>query len=530
VSDLDLSGARLPPYAHQVDGVRLLVENAYAGLFDEMGAGKTKQTIDAAHVLFERGVIDRVLVLAPATVRPVWFDSEFGELAKHLWGGVPSKVTEYHARCRTWHWFIDDPLDRLTKKVRHLEWMVTNYEFLRQTSRLTALLPFVNERTLLVIDEGSAVSNARAKQTLAVARLRARCGRVVILNGTPISNSPGDMFSQGNLMHPSILETKYLTQFRARYALMGGFKNKQVVRWVNLEDLQRRFTPFVVRRLKKDCLDLPERLPPVTMSVALTPESWERYKEMRDELIVWLDEQTVATAPQAVVKVLRLSQLTSGFLGGLSHEVNEEEEHAQQTLLDAVDRYGFTADEVGRELTHAPVREVSREKLDFLLAWLDERLEADPTFKLIVWSRFRPEQERLVRALAEDGRLTLGEVRGGQSREERAHALRLGDPRTTVPGAAVLAGITSAGAMGLNLTAFSAMMYTSNSYSLFHRLQSTERIDRPGQTRSTSYFDLVATGPKGQKTIDHAILRAIYHKHDVATWTTKDWVRAITEE
>src|SRR5678816_1878583 len=88
------------PYAHQLIGISKLTEMRYFALFDEMGAGKTKQVIDAAQILFEHNIIDRVIVVAPVAVRSVWYDPELGELKKHLWPDVPVWVTEYHARRR----------------------------------------------------------------------------------------------------------------------------------------------------------------------------------------------------------------------------------------------------------------------------------------------------------------------------------------------------------------------------------------------------------------------------------------------
>jgi hypothetical protein len=65
------------------------LKTPYFLLADEMGAGKTKQAIDAAQVLFMDGEITQVLVITPASVRGVWFHRERGELAKHLWKAFP---------------------------------------------------------------------------------------------------------------------------------------------------------------------------------------------------------------------------------------------------------------------------------------------------------------------------------------------------------------------------------------------------------------------------------------------------------
>jgi SNF2 family DNA or RNA helicase len=198
---VDLSRARLTPYAHQIIGVEKLVQHLFFLLADEMGAGKTKQVIDAMQVLATMGLIRRVIIVAPAAVRAVWFDPELGELAKHLWARMPCRVIEYHAIRREWDWFLNF---EGVKQEPLIEWIITNYDFIRNDSRRGYLKKICNEHTALILDESSAVKNWRALQTKACEDLRQFCGRVVLLNGTPIANSPGDLYSQAHIMNPTI--------------------------------------------------------------------------------------------------------------------------------------------------------------------------------------------------------------------------------------------------------------------------------------------------------------------------------------
>jgi SNF2 family DNA or RNA helicase len=459
-----------------------------------MGVGKTRQVIDAAQILFQQDKIDRVIVIVPAAVRAVWYDQELGELAKWLWPEVHCRIGEYHQRNKFWSWAKNDR--------PHLHWVITNYDFIRMPSRLAPLLSLCSERTLLVLDESSAVKNYRAKQTKACIKIRQKCGRVILLNGTPIAHSPNDLYSQGNLMHPSILDCRSYFHFRSRYGIMGGFRGKQIVQWQNLRDLQNRFKPYVLMRRKEDCLDLPEKLEPVVFTVSLTKESWEIYKEMRDEMIVWLEDKVV-TASQAVVKALRLSQVTNGFIGGVQ------------------DDEGFFE-----------TKEIGREKIDFFLQWYKEQLSIEPDLKLLVWCRFRKENLRLCEDLKTiyGSTIEVERIAGGQKKQEREHALRLLDPRSTPNQPVVIIGSPQAGGLGLNLAAAHTVVYLSNDYSLKTRLQSEDRVHRPGQVHKVSYFDVVAVGPNGQKTIDHIILRALRTKDDLANWTTSAWITSLKKQ
>jgi len=274
----------MKPLAHQIIGTQELIKNPTFALFDEMGAGKTKQVIDAAQQMFLAKKIERVIVVAPSWVRSVWYDPDLGELAKHLWP-IPNRIIQYHQKNTKWDWDEDEkPIDHFPiPRDRFLKWVITNYEFIRQSIRLDPLLGICDTKTLLVLDESSYIKNYRAKQTKACLKLRRKCGRVVLLNGTPIGHSPADMFSQGLVMDPSILNCHSYFHFLNRYAIRGGFQGRQVLGWVHpyrgngcctsdkfapihcspghgLEDLQRRFKPFVLRRLKSECLDLPPML------------------------------------------------------------------------------------------------------------------------------------------------------------------------------------------------------------------------------------------------------------------------------
>jgi len=503
------------PGKHQIEGILRLIHEPYFALFDEMGSGKSLQVIVAAQILFENNQIDRVIVIAPASVRSVWFDQELGELKKHLWRDLRVWVTEFHSRKRRWEQGNPRPDARI------LRWVITNYDFIRSAERRLELLKVCNSRTLLVLDESSAVKNPAAKQTKGCEEIRQKCGRIVILNGTPIANNPGDLYSQAHLMNPAIFNVKNWYHFRSRYGVMGGWQGKQVLSWHDVDDIQRRLAPFVLRRLKSQCLDLPAKLDSVPLIVNLSQKTWEIYKQMRDDMVAWLSQDTLATAQQAIVRLLRLSQITSGFVGGV------QQGDVDLLSFDPVEGESEKP-EIGLQV--GLVREIGREKLDLFLSWLKERLEEDPRIKILVWCRFRAELARLADELVKFEGLAIGRLWGGQKRVDRDTTLRLLDPRTTPDSSVVVLGTPASGAMGLNLTASHTVVYLSNDYSLKTRLQSEDRVHRPGQTSPVSYFDVIAEGPKGQKTIDHTILAALKRKDDLATWTSAAWIHELQEE
>jgi SNF2 family DNA or RNA helicase len=494
---------RYRPTAHQQIAIEKIVSQPFVLVADEMGMGKSKTVVDSASQLFQRGLIDTVLIIAPASVKSVWLDPELGQLALHAWPTILNTVEHLHTRRQQWS------IGASAGSSRGLLWVVTNYEYVRRGLRarssycpptLAYLLAQCTARTMLVLDESSSVKNARSLQSRACLRLRKQCGRVVLLTGTPIAHSPLDLLSQANILHPSILSDRPgeyvgLIQFRTRYCDMGGFQGRQIVRFRNLEDLQARLKPYTLRRLKVDCLDLPPKLASVPLTVTLTPATWALYKRMRDHAIVELGG-AFSVAAQAVTKLIRLSQISSGFLGGLS---------------------GTKTEQIGDE------------KITFLVAWLTARIEEDPTFKVVIWSQFRHDVARLRDGLASLP-IEVGVLWGQSSPQERQRTLRLLNPQTAPNGAVAVIGTPQTGSLGITLAAASTVVYLSTGHSLFVRLQSEDRTHRPGQTRACSYFDLLAEGPKGQQTIDHLVLRALTAKRDLAEWTARAWLDALTAQ
>lgn len=516
---LDFSNTKFPPFDLQRVGIEALVKwddkstgRVHGGcfaLFDEMGVGKSKQVIDAAQFLFEKGLIDNVVIIAPAGVRSVWFDDELGEITNHAWTKFSHHIEEYHQRVRYWRLKGDD-------EQRWLRWTITNYEFIRREDHKDEVISLCTERTLLLLEESSAIKSYDSDQTKACMEIRKACGRITLLNGTPIANSPGDLFTQAYIMHPDILKCRNWFVYRARYAVMGGWQNKQIVKWQNIEEIQELMKPYVLRRLLADSLDLPMKHDPIQIPVTLTENTWRLYTEMRDDMVSWLDQQTMSMATQAGVKAMRLAQMVSGFAGGI-------DALPDNLAIDSGD------DKFDTKKIADGIAEIGDEKLREFLDWLEKRMqEHDWNHKVIVWSRFRPEVKRTLAAIkARWPEIYVGAIIGGQKKDERRHALRLLNPQTTPSGPVVVVGTPASGSMGLNCVASWTMVYLSNDFNLKTRLQSMARIHRAGQVHECYYFDFVAQGPRGQKTVDHIALKALNNKENLASWTAAAWLQHI---
>jgi hypothetical protein len=520
---LDFSRARLAPFAHQREDTETFINLPYLLIASEMRTGKTKIVIDGTQFLFEDNTIDRVIVVAPSPVRSVWYDDWFGELKKHLWLDTPATVFEHHARPRYW---LHGP--KTSPKERRLEFIITNYEFIRKTARLRQLLMYCGPRTQLVGDESIYLKNWKSLQTKAFLQMRRACHRVTLINGTPIGQSPEDLFSQANILHPSILQCQFITHFRSRYAKQEPVRGKggkalvdprgnvikKTVGWVHLDDLQRRLAPYTIRRLQKDCLDLPPKLEPVTLVATLTDETWRRYREMRDDALVMFERMgSSSLAAHAMTKIIRLAQITSGFIGGVEAVDLDDDERPEWMEFPEM-----------REREERPANglvEISREKLDVLIWFYRQRLEQQPNFHMVAWHRFYPELVRNIREMRKEfPEVTFGEMHGKQTdkagKEARRQTQALLHPDTAPRDKPVFVGGTfGTGSFGLNFTAAHTSMNVSYDYKVVPYLQARDRVYGPGQTEPVAYFDIVAEGPKGQKTVDHLIVKARQERQEI---------------
>ena len=561
---LDFSRCRLPPFQHQREDVEWLLDRRYAFIASEMRTGKTKTVVDAAQFLFERDLVHKVIVVVPAAVRSVWYDPDFGEIAKHRWRTTSVTAAEFHSRVRVW--------SHLNSGSPTMFWYVTNFEYLRSATNMKMIAEACGPRTLLVGDESSFLKNWKSQQTKAFVALRKLCGWCWLLNGTPIFHSPLDLFAQANILSPTILDCQFVTKYKARYAIQQpvlergkpmiryGKIVQEVADWTNLDDIERRLKPYTVRRLQAECLDLPPKIDPVTLTATLK-ESWPAYKQMRDDMVVWLSASKVVNSKTAAIKTLRLSQITGGFLKG-SEEAYLDEPTITGPAVEWDDVFGdddatlFDAPDGGSPLLDLPgaegdqgsgradgqderrdsyrrggsdeAVELGREKLEILLWLIESLLEKDPNLHLVAWSRFRPEA---FRAEAEVKRkfpqFTTGLVLGGQRAADRKNALALLHPETSPKGPVFLSGIEGTGSFGLNMTAAHTCVTMSSGYSPGRSAQTLDRVYGPGQTHPIAYYNIIAVGPKGQRTIDHDILLTRTTGENIALRTAAAWLKAL---
>ena len=425
-----------------------------------MGTGKSLTAIAITGALSQAGRIRRVLVVAPLSILGVW-EEEFQKFAAFpyalavLSGSGAKKL---------------DILRHMTGTA--LQVAVVNYESAwRMEKDLAAWHP-----DLIIADEGHKIKTHNIAASKAMHRLGARASYRLLLTGTVITNKAIDVFSQYKFLNPAIYGQSFYA-FRNRYFDMVGYGNHTAVLKRSMEaELTEKLHSISYRATKAECLDLPETVD-VIRQVELEPAALRVYRQLVKESYAELSGGKEITAPNILARLLRLSQLTGGFLG------NDET---------------------------SAVEQVSAAKLAALEDILDGAMAEGK--KLVIIARFLPEIKAICGLLEKRGlgySCITGEVK---DRNEQVARFQ-NDPAVV----AFVGQIATAG-LGITLTAASTMVFYSLDYSMSNFEQAKARIHRVGQRNLCTYLYLVARG-----TVDEKVLAALKDKADLAKSLVDDY-------
>jgi SNF2 family DNA or RNA helicase len=270
---------------HQIEGIRWLARRQSFILGDEMGLGKSLQALTAVAIAFEDGETSRALVVAPATLKGNWAD----EIAQHT-----------HFTCEV---LSGSPKQRKKQLDGfNADILIVNYEQIEPHLLQFNFMDF----GIVIYDEAHFVKNRKSARTRAVQMLR--MPRHFLLTGSPLLNQVDDLWALLNRIDPAEFPTYW--RFINRYAVWGGYQDKQIVGIKNEQELRDKLQTRMLRREKKDQLDLPDKQH-IVIKLDLSPLQRRLYDQMRDELRAEAPdlEDGELTSPNAMTKMLRLKQI-----------------------------------------------------------------------------------------------------------------------------------------------------------------------------------------------------------------------------
>jgi len=468
------------PYGHQLTALEKSSDKKVYALFMEMGTGKTKVAIDNLAMLYDKGKINGVLIIAPKGVYKTWYSQEF---PIHM-------PTHVHYKMVLWQAIINQKqkkrLDILFKTGVELHVLIMNVEAFSTTKGVEFARKFLScHETFMVVDESTTIKNPEAKRTKNIINLAIHAKYRRILTGSPVTKSPLDLYKQCEFLDPDLLNHSSYYTFRSRYATMrsanfNGRSVQLVVGYKNLEELSEKLKPFSYRVLKDDCLDLPPKTY-MKRIITLTPEQQKVYRQMKQMALAEMNGKVITTM-NALTQLMRLHQITCGH---------------------------FKADDDS-------IQPIKNNRLSELLEVLEE-LEG----KAVIWAHYQFDVQTIVKAIEEKyGEKSVVTYYGLTPNEIRQTNL---ERFQTKDETRFLVGTPQTGGYGITLTAASTMIYYSNGYDLEKRTQSEARIDRIGQKFPMTYVDIIA-----EDTVDERIVKALRKKINIATQVMgeelKDWI------
>lgn len=453
------------PFSHQIAMLNHMYHSLNSihkytshALFLEQGTGKTAISVAWAEFLIENGYIDQVLVVAPLmTLENSWQSDikKFSYLDSEIfWTNKAGKYGNAHRE------------EVLSKKP---QFVLVNPDGLRVHKDMLAEQKF----NMMIIDESSCIKNPESKVFKAACTVGALARFKLILNGTPMPNSPLDLWSQFYWLDDGVTLDASFFDFRSTYMMrinefwkpIRGFSAK----------LSKKIEPFSVNFRKEEVLDLPERVS-VLKRVSLGSKQRMLYDNLERDSFLEYENKTVELRT-LLPKFNKLRQVTSGFF------IPTEEE-------DPVDISGSTKIECLSEIA--------------------EEICMDNENQGIIWISFRHEV-KIIEDRLKKMKIDFVTIYGGTRRQIGLENMRQFQYNKKIK---FMIGHPASIGVGTNLQNSNYSIYYSVSENLQHYLQSIDRNHRSGQNKKVTVYHIV-----GKDTYDERLMKLLRRKEDVQSFT-----------
>ncbi len=451
------------PFEHQKRAFEFVMHrfenDSGAALLVEMGCGKSLISVAVAGALFNERRIRNLLIVCPLSICGVW-EEEFSKFAdfdynlKILKGSLEKKIETLYSL-----------------EGRALQIVVVNYESVWRIERQIKNW----HPDMIICDESHKIKSHNIAASKSIHKLGEKTMYRLILAGTAITNKAIDIFSQYKFLEPRIFGKSFYT-FRNHYFNLVGYGNHTPVLKESMKDeLKNKIHSIAFVAKKSECLDLPETTE-IIRKVELEPYAMNTYKHLVRDSFAELKNSEI-TVTNVLTKILRLSQLTGGFLG----------------------------DDEGKK-----VHQISKAKLNALDDIIDDVTSSGK--KLVIMARFIPEIAAIKKLLIDKGlrfSIITGEIKN------RADEIAKFQNDTDV---LVFIGQIATAGLGITLTAASTMVFYSLDYSMSNFEQAKARIHRTGQKENCTYIYLIASN-----TVDEKIMKALKNKVNLAKSLIDDY-------
>ena len=307
-------------HEYQKAAVQHIIDHPAAGLFLDMGLGKTVSTLTAVNLLMNVYMeVTKVLVIAPKRVAEDTWTTEC-EKWEHLHGLRVSRVLGTEKKRKA---ALKADADIYVINRENVVWLV---------AQLKGWWPF----DMIVIDELSSFKSNTAARFKALRQVRPMTSRVVGLTGTPAPNGLIDLWPQMYLLDMGERLEKTITAYRAKY-FRPGRTNGQVVfdykpNTGSEEAIYKKISDICISMKADDYLDLPDMIE-IPVEVSMNERQMKQYEKYEEEQVLKLQEEGDISAVNAAALSNKLLQYANGAIYDAERNIHE----LHEAKLDALE-------------------------------------------------------------------------------------------------------------------------------------------------------------------------------------------------
>lgn len=313
VSEVDGFEFKTKPFQHQLEGFNYGLNHDRWLLGDEQGLGKTKSLIDIAIAKKLLYGYKHCLIICGVNGLKWNWQSEIATHSNETGHILGQRYKKGRIKIGSMKDKLAD-LDNIDQIDSYF--LITNIESLRNKDLASKLFKLCKNGTigLMAVDEIHKAKNPGSQQGKGLLKLQPK--ERVAMTGTPLMNHPLDLYI---ILRWLGYESHSYSTFRNYHCVLGGSFGNDVIGYRNMEELQTRLNKVMLRRLKKDVLDLPDKTY-IDEYVDMGAKQQKIYNEILLGLTRDIDKIKASINPLS--HLIRLRQAT-GYTGILSTTVKE---------------------------------------------------------------------------------------------------------------------------------------------------------------------------------------------------------------
>lgn len=309
------------PFPHQLDGIRFGLNHDRFLLCDDQGLGKTLQIIDLVECLGDK-VKKALIICGVNSLKYNWRE----EVSKHSNEKGYVLGTRYRKNGKEYLGSTKDKINDLSNLPDH-KYIITNIETLRLGAKkigkyeydfpiANKIKELCNDGTigLIAFDECHRAKDSTSLQGKAMLEISAP--HMIAMSGTPLMNSPIDLYFPIKWLG---YENHSLFEFKRHYCRLGGYNDAEIMGYKNLDELRSLVDQIMLRRLKTEVLDLPDKIEKLEY-VEMSSKQSKLYLEVQQNTKTLIHQIRMSNNPLSML--LRLRQVT-GWCGIIDESIQE---------------------------------------------------------------------------------------------------------------------------------------------------------------------------------------------------------------